>query len=207
MNLPHFIYTIDAPKEITFTEKKSNFIAQVHSVQNEDDAKGYLSEIRKKYYDASHHCYAYKFADGNFRYSDAGEPSGTAGIRILNAIDHFQLTNQLVIVIRYFGGTKLGVGLLGKTYYNAAYQVLDKSIINTKHLFQKVNIFAEFDQISIVHRILSNFQSEILNDEYAEKVKFSCLIKINEISEILDKLAEMSKNKISVEKLEEFVYK
>jgi len=207
MNLPHFIYTIDTPKEITFTEKKSNFIAQVYSVENEEAVKVHLLEIKKKYYDASHNCYAYKFADENFRYSDAGEPSGTAGIRILNAIDHFHLANQLVIVIRYFGGTKLGVGLLGKTYYNAAYQVLEKSIINTKHLFQKVKIFAEFDQISTVHRVLSNYQSVILNDEYAKTVKFNCLLKIGEISEILNKLTEMSKNKISAEKVEEFLYR
>lgn len=207
MNLPHFIYTIDTPKKITFTEKKSNFIAQVYSVENEEAVKVYLSEIKKKYYDASHHCYAFKFADGNFRYSDAGEPSGTAGIRIMNAIDHFEVTNLIVIVSRYFGGTKLGVGLLGKTYYNAAYQVLEKSIISTKHLFQKVNIFTEFDQISTVHRVLSNYQSVILNDEYEKTVKFSCLIKIGEISEILDKIREMSKNKISVKKVEEFVYR
>lgn len=206
MNLPHFINTIDEPKEITLTEKKSNFIAQVYSIQNEEDVKKYLKEIKKKYYDASHHCYAYKFADGTFRYSDAGEPSGTAGIRIMNALNHFDLTNQLLIVSRYFGGTKLGVGVLGKTYFNAAYQVLDESIVIKKHLFQKVNISVGFDQISNVHRILSGQQSIILNTEYNEQVKFSCLIKPYELDEILRKLTEMSQNKFIFEKLEEFVY-
>ena len=206
MNLPHFINTIDEPKEITFTEKKSNFIAQVYSVQKEEDVKSYLKEIKKKYYDASHYCYAYKFADGTFRYSDAGEPSGTAGIRIMNAIDHFDLINQLVIVSRYFGGTKLGVGLLGKTYFNAACQVLDESIVIKKHLFQKVNISVEFDQISNVHRSLSGDQSVILNTEYSEQVKFYCLIKPDGIDEIIRKLTEMSQNKFILEKLEEFIY-
>jgi uncharacterized YigZ family protein len=206
MNLPHFINTIDERIEITFTEKKSNFIAQVYSVQNEADVKSYLSEIKKKYYNASHHCYAYKFADGTFHYSDAGEPSGTAGIRILNAMDHFGLRNQMVVVSRYFGGTKLGVGQLGKTYYNAAYQVLDKSTVNEKHLFQKVNISVGFDQISNVHRILSGQQSIIRNTEYSEHVKFSCFIKPDELNEILRKLTEVSQNQFIFEKLEEFVY-
>lgn len=207
MNLPQQIKTIDEFKESTLTEKKSTFIAQVYSAGSEDQVKEYLSKTKKKYYDASHHCYAYKLAGGNNRYSDAGEPSGTAGVRILNAIEHFELTNQLVIVIRFFGGVKLGVGPLGKAYYLAAHQVLNESKIITKQLFQKVTISSEFEQINIVHRILSNYNSIILNGDYQKNAKLSCLIKSIEIDFISQKLSELSKNKIIFTPHQEFIYK
>jgi len=207
MNLPHQINTIDEFKESTLTEKKSTFIVQVYSAGSEDQVKEYLSKTKKKYYDASHHCFAYKFPDGNNRYSDAGEPAGSAGVRILNAIEHFELTNQLVIVIRFFGGVKLGVGPLGKAYYLAAYQVLNESRIITKQLFQKVTISSEFEQISIVQRILSFHKSVVLNTEYRKDAILSCLVKSIEIDLISQKLTELSKNKINFTPIQEFVYK
>ena len=178
MNLPFQIKTIDEFKEATLVEKKSTFIARVYPVDSEETVKVKLSEIKKKYYDASHHCFAYKFSDGNFRYSDAGEPSGSAGIRILNAIEHFDLINVIIIVTRYFGGVKLGVGPLGKAYYLAAYEVLKKSSIISKQLFQKCIINSDFENISSVHRILAKKNSKILESNYDEDVKLICLINI-----------------------------
>jgi uncharacterized YigZ family protein len=207
MNLPFQIKTIDEFKESTIVEKKSTFIARVYSADSENKVKEHLNEIKKKYYDASHHCYAYRFADGNFRYSDAGEPSGTAGVRILNAIDHFKLTNQLVIITRFFGGVKLGVGPLGKAYYLAAYKVLNESNIITKQLFQKVTITSKFDHADIVHRILSKYNSIILSTEYQDGIKFSCLARLIEMDSIAKKLSELAKNEIIFTSYEEFVYK
>ena len=207
MNLPFQIKTIEEFKESTRVEKKSTFIARVNFADSEDRVKEYLNEIKKKYYNASHHCYAYRFADGNFRYSDAGEPSGSAGVRILNAIEHFELTNQLVIVTRFFGGVKLGVGPLGKAYYLAAYKVLNESNIITKKLFQKVIIKSGFNQVDIVHRILSKYNSIILNTEYQDDVQFSCLVKLIEMDSITQKLSKMSNNEIIITPFQEFVYK
>jgi len=112
MKLPLEIHTIEKANEVSTVINKSNFIAQVYPVSSEIEVKELISEVKKKYYDASHHCFAFKFADGTFRYSDAGEPNGSAGVRIMNAIDHFKLSNQLLIVSRIFGGVKLGVGPL-----------------------------------------------------------------------------------------------
>lgn len=207
MNLPYQIKTIDEFKESILTEKKSSFIAQVYSAGSEDEVKGYLSKAKIKYYDASHHCFAYKFSDGYNRYSDAGEPSGTAGVRILNAIDHFELTNQLVIVSRFFGGIKLGVGPLGKAYYLVSHKVLNESKIVTKQLFQKMNITSEFDHVDIVHRILSKHNSIIVSTDYQNKINFSCLIKLIEIESISQKLSKLAKNKIIITPFQEFVYK
>ena len=207
MNLPDEIKTIDDFNEVTTVIKKSNFIAQVYAVISESKVKEYLTKSKKKYYTASHHCFAFKLVDGTVRYSDAGEPNGTAGIRILNAIEHFNLNNQLVIVSRIFGGIKLGVGPLGKAYYESAFQVLNTSKICTKSLFRLATISAEFEQISLVHRILSNHNSTIEKSDYGENAKFYCLIKSGEIERISKNLLELGKNRISIIVHPETVYK
>jgi len=207
MNLPEEITTIDSFNEATTTIRKSSFIAQVFPVSLEDEVKEYLTKVKKKYYDASHHCYAFKLANGIIRYSDAGEPNGTAGLRILNAIEHFNLVNQLVIVSRFFGGIKLGVGPLGKAYYQSAYQVLNDSKINTKQLFQKVTIISEFDQVSFIHRILANHKSIVIDSEYQDHLKLSCFVRLSDIELISQKLSESSKNKIILLTDPELLYK
>ena len=207
MNLPDEIRTIDEFQEVTTTVKKSSFIAQVYPVISEDVFKEHLTKAKKKYYDASHHCYAYKLVNGNIRYSDAGEPNGSAGIRILNAIEHFELVNQLVIVTRFFGGIKLGVGPLGKAYYESAYEVLNDSKISTKSLFQKVEFLSEIEHVSLIHRILANHKSIIIDSEYQETLKLSCLLRSGEIEVISRKMSESSKNKIIVNVHPEFVYR
>jgi len=207
MNLPYEIKTIDDFNEVTTVINKSNFIAQVYAVFSESEVKEYLTKSKKKYYNASHHCYAFKLVDGTVRYSDAGEPNGTAGIRLLNAIEHFNLNNQLVIVSRIFGGIKLGIGPLGKAYYESAYKVFDTSKICTKSLFRFANISAEFEQISLVHRILSNHNSTIEKSNYGKTAKFDCLIKSSEIKRIEKNLLEQGKNKIFLKVHSETVYK
>jgi len=207
MNLPYKIKTIDDFKESILKEKKSTFVAQVYSVSNSVQAEDYIAKAKKKLYDASHHCYAFKLTDGSLRYSDAGEPNGTAGIRILNAIEHFDLLNQLVIVNRYFGGIKLGVGPLGKAYYSSAYKVLNESEVKTKNLFQKVFITSELNQNSLVHRVLSSHQSIILNSEYLSESRFECLTIVADAKIISEKLSEISRNKIKIELTSEFLYR
>jgi uncharacterized YigZ family protein len=207
MNLPDEIKTIDDVYEVTTVVNKSSFIAQVYPINSEEEFKSHLTKAKNKYYDASHHCYAYKLVNGNFRYSDAGEPNGTAGVRILNAIEHFNLVNQLVIVSRIFGGIKLGVGPLGKAYYQSAFDVLNRSNINSRHLFQKVQILSEIKQISHIHRILNNHKSIIINSEYQEKFSLSCLIKSTEIDSVSQMLLNLGKSKIILTTQPEFVYK
>ena len=207
MNLPDEIKSIDDFREVTTTVKKSSFIAQVHPINSEADLKERFIKTKKKYYQASHHCFAFKLADGTIRYSDAGEPNGTAGIRILNTIEHFSLSNQLVIVSRIFGGIKLGVGPLGKAYYQSAYNVLNDSKINIKQLFQKVTISSNFEYVSLIHRILANHKSIILASEYEDALEISCLLRLSEVELVRQKLTEAGKSKIILTLLSEFVYK
>ena len=156
MHFPEKILTVDNFSEATYKEKSSVFMGQVYHCETENEAGKILELIKKKYYDASHHCFAYKFINDQFKYSDDGEPNGTAGIRILNAIEHFNLMNVIVVIIRYYGGTKLGVGPLGKAYYTSARNVLEEAKRVEKVFFQKVIIEADFNYISHIHRILSN---------------------------------------------------
>ena len=118
MNIVKSIRTIEGITEASIKEKGSVFTGKAYFMSNSQDCIAKLNEIKKEFYDATHHCYCYKLNTGEIKYSDNGEPSGTAGIRILNAIEHFILTDMLVVVIRYFGGTKLGVGPLVKLITN-----------------------------------------------------------------------------------------
>lgn len=117
--------TVSEEVETQFTEKKSIFISSVFIIEDTDAASRALDEIRKKYPDATHNCYAYVLNNGAVqRFSDDGEPSGTAGMPILNVINKLGLTNVLVIVTRYFGGVKLGAGGLVRAYSQGAADVL-----------------------------------------------------------------------------------
>jgi len=198
MNYPENILTVDNFAEVTYKEKSSVFIGQVYHCETENEAANILEPIKKKHYDATHHCYAYKLITEQFKYSDDGEPNGSAGIRILNAIEHFNLINVIVVITRYYGGTKLGVGPLGKAYYTSAYNVLKNAKKLEKVFFQKVNIEADFNYISHIHRILSNHNATIENSEYQEKAIFNCSIMPSELSKIIFQLSDISKGEIKI---------
>ena len=207
MNLPDEIKTIDEFNEVITSINRSRFIAQAYHIEFEEEMKAKIAKSKKNFFEASHHCFAFKLANGKVRYSDAGEPNGSAGIRILNAIEHFDLKNQLVIVSRIFGGIKLGVGHLGKAYYESAFQVLNESKIKVKQLFRTVSISSEFNQVSFIHRLLSIHNSILIDSKYENRVIISCLIKASEFGQFSKDLIESGKGKISITFQEDFVYK
>ena len=204
--LPEQIKTIKNFRQTSIKEKASEFIAIVYPVDNEATTVNHLNEIRKKFYDASHHCYAYKIKTGELKYSDDGEPNGTAGLRILNAIEHFDLTNVLLIVVRYFGGTKLGVGPLGKAYYNASIEVLEKSEILTKTLFQLIEIEVDFNFISQVHRIINQFSAIISDSQFTTKANFKCFVKPNDFEQINIELTNLTNGQILISQKPDFYH-
>ena len=207
MHYPEKILTVDKFAEVTFKEKKSVFTGQVYHCETENEAADILEPIKKKYYDASHHCFAYKLINEQFKYSDDGEPNGTAGIRILNAIEHFNLINVIVVIIRYYGGTKLGVGPLGKAYYTSAIDVLEEAKKLEKVLFQKVNIEADFNYTSHIHRILSNHNAIIEDSEYKERANFECFIMPSDLNKITVQLTDISKGEIKIFATEVYYYR
>ncbi len=206
MKYPSKIRIVENFKEFEFKEKGSLFIGQIYPVESELQVSEKLKKVKKKFYDATHHCFAYKLVGGKVKYSDDGEPSGTAGVRILNAIEHDSLFNQLIIVIRYFGGTKLGVGPLGKAYYTAANGVINSSEIKEKSLHQKILIESDFNQVSNIYHILNQNNAKIEKEEFAEKVRFDIFALPSKTNAICEFLTEISQNQVKIEQKNEFQY-
>lgn len=160
--------TIAAPAESVYTEKRSKFIAIALPVRTLAEIKAYLDEYQKKYYDARHVCYAYMLGAERkeFRANDNGEPSGTAGKPILGQINSNELTDILVIVVRYFGGIKLGTSGLIVAYKTAAAQALSEAQIIEKTVDEQVTVVFEYPFMNDIMRIVKEESPEILNQSY-----------------------------------------
>jgi len=165
--------TIKKKVHTKFTEKGSKFIGHAFPVSSEDEAERVLKEVRKTYYDATHNCYAWRVGTGKdelFRYSDDGEPSGTAGKPIFDMLDKHGVTNLLVVVTRYFGGTKLGTGGLVKAYSQSADLTLSEARIITREIGIKAQITCTYEEHPHIMRILSTYPVIRLNQEFTETV-------------------------------------
>lgn len=164
--------TIQDAKDLLYTEKKSKFYAYAFPIESIDDIEVALMELKKKHHKARHHCYAYRLGlDKNlYRANDDGEPSGTAGKPILGQIDSKNLTNTLIVVVRYFGGVKLGASGLGTAYKIAAKGVLDLTQIVEKEIRESVRIRTDHETIG---RLMSSAKSlgwNINHTDYSEAV-------------------------------------
>lgn len=206
MSLPEQIRTIEHFHEKLFKEKGSEFIAQVYPISTLAEADEKLEHIKKKFFDASHHCYAYMLQNGLQKFSDDGEPSGTAGIRIMNAIDHYNLTNLLLVVIRYFGGTKLGVGPLGKAYYTSAINVLNETKISSKILFEKIMVKTDFSFISHIFRIVESLNGKVEESDYNSIAVYQIMIEPKYLSRLTNQLSDISGGRIEINLTGESIY-
>ena len=175
--------------------KKSKFITNIYPVKDEDMCKDILKDIRKKYYDATHNCYAYIIGDMIMKSSDDGEPAKTAGMPMLEALKDRQLTNVLVIVTRYFGGTLLGKPGLIKAYRDSVYEIINKCNVYNIIDGEKYRINLSYEEynnltkLSFINIINSSFTNDVIVD-------FS--IKLEEKDTLIDKL---EKNKIRTNSL------
>ena len=160
--------TIEGQSESVYTEKRSKFIAIDIPVRTLAEIKQYLEEYQKKYYDARHVCYAYMLGAErkDFRANDNGEPSGTAGKPILGQINSNELTDILVIVVRYFGGIKLGTSGLIVAYRTAAAQAIAEATVIEKTVDQDVTVAFEYPFMNDVMRIVKEESPEILEQSY-----------------------------------------
>lgn len=198
--------TILQPVEIEVKEKKSSFIAKAYGISHEDDVAHILNELRKKYFDAAHHCYAYVLKNGKSKSSDDGEPHGTAGVKILSSINHFQLKDCLVVVIRYFGGIKLGVGPLSRVYYSASYKVLSLADIIIKKPHYKVNLTVTFPIANKILGLLHRNQVKIMEENFHEMVTIKCLIPVENLETLSQQILKLySKAKI-ISNLNEIIF-
>lgn len=182
--------TVKQPSEGFYKEKGSKFIAHAFQVSSEEDIKDRLAELRKQYYDARHHCYAYVLGQNyeQYRANDDGEPNHSAGDPILGQIKSYQLTNTLVVVIRYFGGTKLGVGGLIHAYKTATDEALKVSTIKTVAITEPLQIHFNYDATSEVMRLVKDFELEILEQKYEADCFLSVNVKIGLFVQLKEKL-------------------
>lgn len=167
---PQQFISIKRFSENIYKEKGSEFIAEAYPLFPDADSSEILTAVRKKYYDASHHCSASNRLNGEVKTSDDGEPAGSAGIRILGAIEHFGLKETLVIVTRYFGGTKLGVGPLGKAYHTSALEVLELAEKVTWNHYTLLRLNFPHELISLVYRLTAKVLCKQEEEIYSEAV-------------------------------------
>lgn len=160
--------TIAAPAEGIYTEKRSKFIAIALPVRTVDEVKALLEEYQKKYYDARHVCYAYMLGPQrkDFRANDNGEPSGTAGKPILGQINSNELTDILIIVVRYFGGIKLGTSGLIVAYKAAASEALAAAEVVEKTVDECIRFWFEYPFMNDVMRVVKEEGPEIVEQDY-----------------------------------------
>ena len=191
--------TIAAPAESVYTEKRSKFIAIALPVRTLAEIKAYLDEYQKKYYDARHVCYAYMLGAERkeFRANDNGEPSGTAGKPILGQINSNELTDILVIVVRYFGGIKLGTSGLIVAYKTAAAQALSEAQIIEKTVDEQVTVVFEYPFMNDIMRIVKEESPEILNQSYDMDCVMTLRIRKSQMPRLRIRLEKVETARIS----------
>lgn len=151
-----------------YSEKRSKFLAFVHHVDSVDEAMAIVKEYRKKYYDARHCCYAYVLGSdrADFRANDDGEPSSTAGKPILGQLNRLELTDVLVVVIRYYGGVNLGTGGLIVAYRTATEDALSKAVIEEKFVEQRITYRFTYPMINAVMRVVKETGARIVSQSF-----------------------------------------
>ncbi|MBR1396595.1 MAG: YigZ family protein [Selenomonadaceae bacterium] len=187
--------------EAEYTIQKSRFISHVRHVETEDEAKTFLLQIKKKYFDATHNCSAWVIGvlGDKQKSNDDGEPGGTAGNPILETIKKNGLTNTMVIVTRYFGGIKLGAGGLIRAYSHSAALGLSSSQIVTMMPMQRIKFTVNYNLLNIVENWIRQKKIHIDNTEYADNVTFTILVEPNESDERLTDLTNLTAANFSYE--------
>lgn len=179
--------TIERPSlEVLFKEKASKFFAYAFPVTSEDDVESFIDTLKSKHPKAGHFCYAWQMGENyeHFRVNDDGEPSNSAGMPILGQLQNFELTNILVVVVRYFGGTKLGVGGLISAYKTAAKLALEESQLLSKTIDIEFHVKCEYDKMNLVMRLVKEYDLEIIDQE----LKIDCKFKIGVRKKDFDKI-------------------
>lgn len=185
--------TIKTKSEGLYKEKGSKFIAFGFPVKSEDEIKAILLELRKKYYDARHHSYAYRLGPDKKKYrsNDDGEPSGSAGKPILGQLHSFDLTDSLIVVIRYFGGTKLGVSGLMNAYRTAAREAIGNTSIITKTEQELCQIKFEYVKLNDVMKIIKDDKPEIIFQEFEMNCQMTLSIRVSKSEMLISKLKKI----------------
>ena len=198
--------TISNDSEAEIIEKKSKFIANIFYVETREEAEEKIKEIKKKYFDARHNCFAYSiFTKDRIieRFSDDGEPSGTAGAPMLNILSSQNLRNVVVIVTRYFGGILLGTGGLVRAYTGAVQEALKNVEIIEKYLGLEVKLEVNYPNLEKLKYYLKQNEIKILSSEYLENIKVLVEMSEEKLNILLQNKDDLNFNLINIEKVKE----
>ena len=190
--------TIAKTSEGLYKEKGSKFIALAYPVYSEEEVKSILQGLRKEYYDARHHCYSYRLGPEKLKYriNDDGEPSGSAGKPIHGQLLSFDLTDILIVVIRYFGGTKLGVAGLINAYRTSAREAIESNRIIVKTVQIAIKINFDYIQLNDVMKIIKELSPKIHSQEFEMDCNMHLSIRENDSEELLARLLKVKNLKV-----------
>lgn len=201
--------TINERAEAEIVEKKSRFIANVSPISSEEEATNFIAEIKKQHYNARHNCFAYVIG-GDIpivRFSDDGEPNGTAGKPILDVLLGEKIENAIIVVTRYFGGTLLGTGGLVRAYGKSAKEGILAGKIVQMDVYTKVFISVDYSLIGKIQYEVSNNGHIIIDTEYTDLVKFSLYIKSELVDEFIKNIVNITNNVANINKENEYFLK
>lgn len=184
--------TLDAPFEFRHKIERSEFLGIAFPVDSEEAFFAELERAQKKYFDATHHCWAFRlfFEDGRTRSSDAGEPSGTAGKPILAAIEGAALHEVGVIVVRWYGGVKLGTGGLSRAYRETAAEVLRVATPVDRYVYERVRVIVPFEMLNVAYRLVEPVDVLLAEQEYGEQNVFTFDVRASKRDAFVAKLVE-----------------
>jgi uncharacterized YigZ family protein len=191
--------TIAVPCEAELKEKGSRFIAYAAPISQREESEQIIERIRKKFFDATHHCFAHRIgvgADEATRVNDDGEPSGSAGKPIMAVIQGRELTNIVVVVTRYFGGTKLGIGGLVRAYGGVTAQLFNNAQIITGFLMTDVSVECSYHQLSAILKTIEHYGAVIKNSSYKETVKLSVVIRRRNAESFVQSVIESTSGQV-----------
>ncbi len=196
--------TVEIENSDEFVEKKSRFIGYVKPVKTQNEAVDFINSIKSKHWDAAHNVYAYVLKENNIqRYSDDGEPSGTAGVPVLDVIQKNELVDVCVVVTRYFGGTLLGTGGLVRAYSHGSKIAVESGNIITMAPCKILSVSVDYSFYERLNNLLNDFGANIESTDYSDKVNITFSIKEQSVNSLQEKLTDMSNGSYILEKIGE----
>ena len=199
----YYVPTGDAESE--FTEKRSRFIGHIWVTETEEEALARIKEMRQQYWDARHNVYAYVIHDGPTRYSDDGEPQGTAGMPVLEVLRGQNLENVCCVVTRYFGGILLGTGGLVRAYSRAAKDAAEAAGISVQRLWKRIDLVLPYTYFERLRQELERFGGQILDTEYGADVCLHTILPAERAEDFLARTRDLTAGRVAgVEAGEEF---
>lgn len=193
MQKPDSYFSISKEAEGEYKDKGSKFIAFAFPFSNPENLKKLLDEVKVKHPKARHFCWAYKIGIGsdNFRSNDDGEPSGSAGKPILNAILSKNLSDTLIVVVRYFGGTLLGVPGLINAYKSASLEAISNAQIVEKLVYEQFVFKYNFEKTNEIMRIIKEFELKILAQNYSDKCELKVEVRLSLVEKVMKKIEDL----------------